>query len=181
MKGIVFTEFIEMVEDTFSMTTANKIVDESDLPSGGVYTSIGTYDVSEMITLVTVLSQETKIPSPKLIQAFGHHLFQRFHEKFPHFFMDIDDCFDFLINVEDYIHIEVRKLYPDAALPKFDCEVADDRSSMLMTYRSPRCLSDLADGLIRGCIEHYDEPITVTREVVEPDGSVVRFVLTRAA
>ena len=179
MKGIVFTELLEMVEETFSMRLANKIVDESELPSGGIYTSVGTYEVSEMIALVTALSKETQIPAPKLVHAFGHHLFGRFHETFPQFFINIDNCFDFLSNVEDYIHIEVRKLYPDAALPKFDCEIAPDRSSMTMVYRSPRCLSDLADGLIHGCIEHYNEPIVVSRDLIEADGSVVRFVMTR--
>lgn len=181
MKGIVFTEFLEMVEETFSMRIANKIVDESDLPSGGIYTSVGTYDVGEMIALVAALSKETQIPAPKLVRAFGHHLFGRFHESFPQLFMDIDNCFDFLSNVEDYIHIEVRKLYPDAALPQFDCEITPDRSSMTMIYRSPRCLSDLADGLIHGCIEHYNEPLTVSSEPLDPSGSVVRFVMTRHA
>ena len=38
MKGVVFTEFLEMVEDIFSPDIADQIVEEADLPSGGVYT-----------------------------------------------------------------------------------------------------------------------------------------------
>ena len=47
MKGVVFTEFIEMVEDKFSADIADQIIEEADLPSGGVYTSVGTYDHAE--------------------------------------------------------------------------------------------------------------------------------------
>jgi hypothetical protein len=47
-----------------------------------------------------------------------------------------------------------------------------------MGYRSARPLADLADGLIRGCIEHFGEPIRVVREDLpgEP-GTSARFVL----
>ena len=49
---------------------------------------------------------------------------------------------------------------------------------LVMGYRSARPLADLADGLIRGCIEHFGEPIRVVREDLpgEP-GTSARFVL----
>jgi len=46
MKGIIFTEFLEMVEDRFSPEIADRIIEAADLPSGGAYTAIGTYDAS---------------------------------------------------------------------------------------------------------------------------------------
>ncbi|MEL7340130.1 MAG: heme NO-binding domain-containing protein, partial [Bacteroidota bacterium] len=52
MKGIVFTEFLEMVEDTFGFETADNIVSQAELPSGGVYTAVGTYPALEMVSLV---------------------------------------------------------------------------------------------------------------------------------
>ncbi len=53
MKGMVFTEFLEMVEDRFSPEIADRIITASDLRSGGAYTAVGTYEHSEMIQLVT--------------------------------------------------------------------------------------------------------------------------------
>ncbi|MBA1333177.1 heme transporter CcmB, partial [Candidatus Endoriftia persephone str. Guaymas] len=44
MKGIVFSKFIEFVEERFSPEMADDIIESSDLPSGGAYTSVGTYD-----------------------------------------------------------------------------------------------------------------------------------------
>ena len=40
MKGIVFTEFLEMVEEKFDLETLDKIIINSKLPSEGVYTSV---------------------------------------------------------------------------------------------------------------------------------------------
>ncbi len=44
MKGVVFTEFIEMVEDQFSADMVDDIIDDAQPPSGGAYTAVGTYD-----------------------------------------------------------------------------------------------------------------------------------------
>ena len=71
MKGVVFTEFLEMVEEKFSPEMVDTIIGASDLPSQGAYTSLGTYDHNEMIQLVTHLSKETNIAVPDLIRTFG--------------------------------------------------------------------------------------------------------------
>ena len=39
MKGIVFKEFSDMVEATFGEEMLDTVIENSDLPSGGVYTS----------------------------------------------------------------------------------------------------------------------------------------------
>ena len=89
MKGVVFTEFLEMVEDRFSPEMADRIIEGAELPSGGVYTAVGTYDHSEMIQLVSCLSEETGIASAELVRSFGMYLFGRFHTMFPKYFEDV--------------------------------------------------------------------------------------------
>ena len=42
MKGIVFTEFLEMVESKFGIEMVNGLLDSSELASGGVYSAVGT-------------------------------------------------------------------------------------------------------------------------------------------
>ena len=44
MKGVIFTEFLEMVESHFSPEMADRIITAARLPSGGAYTAVGTYD-----------------------------------------------------------------------------------------------------------------------------------------
>lgn len=179
MKGIVFTEFLEMVEDVFSDEVAEGIIDSADLPSGGVYTSVGSYSHVEMVKLVTELSKTVNKDSEFLVNAFGKHLFGRFHALYPKFFEDVNDSFHFLSNIEDVIHVEVKKLYPEAELPSFTYE-RPGLDTLVMTYSSIRPFGDLAHGLIEGCIEHYGEKINIEKEPVEdPEKTVVRFRLTK--
>ena len=56
MKGIVFKEFIDMVEATFGEEMLDTVIENSDLPSGGVYTSVGTYPHTELVAMVVTLS-----------------------------------------------------------------------------------------------------------------------------
>ena len=177
MKGIVFTEFVELVEERFSISVAERLLETSVLPSGGVYTSVGTYDSAEMVTLVTGLSALTRVPVPDLLREFGRHMFRRFLEKFPSFFEGIDSAPDFLEQVDGFVHAEVRKLYPDAELPGFTCE-RPSPEILHMTYRSSRKLPDLAEGLIRACYAHYGQEVALARENVAGDPGAVLFVLT---
>jgi hypothetical protein len=173
MKGIVFSEFLELVDEEFSMETCEQVLEMSDLPSGGVYTSIGTYDPQEMRTLLGNLHEVTGVPVPDLLQTFGRHLFGFFVTSFPMFFEGVHSTFAFLPRVHSYVHLEVRKLYPDASLPTFACEEPAD-GVMVMSYRSQNDLPDLAHGLIQGCIEHYGEALRCSMERVggEPPETV---------
>lgn len=181
MKGVVFTEFLEMVEARFSPALVEELIVACDLPSGGAYTSIGTYDHRELIALVGELSRRTEVPVGQLVHAFGRHLLQRFTVGFPQFFAGSPDAFTFLERVEGYVHSEVRKLYPDAELPTFVCQRTGD-DAMSMTYRSSRGLADLAHGLIEACAEHYGERIEVTEEELSGGGRTeVRFMLCKVA
>lgn len=177
MKGIVFSEFIELVEDKFGLEIADSIIEESALPSQGAYTQVGTYDHAELITLVTKLSQHTEIDSDVLIKTFGEHLLQRFVALYPQFFEGIDNCFDFLDTIENRVHVEVKKLYPEAELPSFDSMQSEH--GMQLIYRSNRPFSALAYGLIRGSATYFNEQIQIEMEDRSSDGkSFVVFTLS---
>ncbi len=170
MKGIVFTEFMEMVEQAFSADMLDDVIDDAQLPNGGAYTAVGTYDHSELVRMVVALSGRTKVPVPQLVHAFGNYMFGRFHQLFPAFFQGVPDVVTFLNGIEDIIHAEVRKLYPDAQLPRFECQRTPQ--GLDMVYLSPRHFEDLAHGLIDGAIAHWGGGYTVQREPL-PEGKVL--------
>jgi hypothetical protein len=180
MKGIVFSEFIEMVEEQFSPELADKIIVDADLASGGAYTAVGTYDHDEMLKLVDRLSRETGIEPDELVKAFGRYLFGRFQSLYPGFFQGVSGTFGFLSTIDNHVHVEVRKLYPDAELPKFECEEVD-ADTVIMTYRSKRPFGNLAAGLMEGCISHFEENIAIEREDLSGgENRHVRFTLRRS-
>ncbi len=178
MKGVVFTEFMELVESRMGLDMLDRIITEAELPNDGAYTSVGTYDHAELVRLVLALSNATGMAVPALIHLFGEHLFQRFSVGYPVLFEQSHTSFDFLSRIDNVIHVEVRKLYPDAELPKLACERLGPKRLNLL-YSSPRGFGDLAEGLIAGCIKHFQEPIRVTRINLEPENGMhrVRFEL----
>ncbi len=180
MKGIVFCEFLDMVDTAISPEMTEKIIEQCDLPSGGAYTSVGTYDHDEIITLVAALSKETGAPVSELVKTFGLHLFGRFVELYPQFFGEVDNAFEFLESVDAKIHVDVRKLYPEAQLPSIQCKRLDENRLELL-YESGRAMGDLAEGLIESAISHFGEDISVAREDISSESvQRVRFVLDKA-
>jgi len=179
MKGIVFTELIDMVENKFSPDLMDDVLDDCNLESGGAYTTVGTYSHLELIEIVKKLSAHSKIPVTDLIKSYGYHLFKRFHILMPQFFINPKNAFDFLESVHGYIHVEVKKLYPDAALPGFET-IRPDNETLIMTYTSHCPFADFAEGLIKGCIDFYNENVTIETIDENTEKQFCRiFTLTR--
>jgi hypothetical protein len=162
MKGVVFTEFLDMVEIRFGAQYVEEIIDSSNLPSGGMYTTIGTYNHEEMVTLVQTLSKKSNLPVPTLLKIYGEHLFGRFAALYPMFFLDQTNAIDFLAGIEDVIHTEVKKLYPDAQLPRFEV-LYKSTERLELLYISAHQFEDLAEGLISGCIQYFGKSLNCTR------------------
>lgn len=175
MLGIVFTEFLEMVEDTFSFDAADNILESLGTGHPTSFTAVGDYDHATLVKMVALLSKDTDTPIDDLIKAFGTHLFHRFAHHYPDFFDNISSSLDFLEGIENRIHTQVKKLYPQAELPTFDC-VRQDDTTLVMTYSSVRPFGDLADGLIKGCGEHFGEKLLVKRDDIEGKNNV-RFTV----
>lgn len=175
MKGIVFTEFLDHVGALHGADMVDDIIDDCDLPNGGAYTSVGTYDFAEMHALVVALSRRAATDPPELLVGFGRVLCRRFVEIFPGFFSAKPSLFPFLDSVDGQIHVEVRKLYPDAELPSFRTNALDTHA-MELDYRSKRPLESLAEGLILGAAEYYRETVVVTaNRHVDGAGPFFRF------
>ena len=178
MKGIVFTEFLDMVEKEFGYEVVDHIITESNLPSKGVYTSIGTYPHSEIVSLLMSLSEKVNIDPGALLKFFGKYIFDTFVKSYPQFFSTVDNAFDFLHSIDNHIHVEVLKLYPDATLPKFN-SVETDSGTLEMTYTSERKMALFAEGLIEKSVEHYKENCEIQKESINADGSKVKFTIRR--
>lgn len=180
MLGMVFTEFLEMVEQRFSPAVADQLLTRVQTTSGGAYTAVGNYPHQEMSALVQALASHTGLPTAALVQAFGEYLFERFVLLYPGFFADQPDSFGLLASVDAYIHREVRKLYPDAELPQIHVQ-RESEQRLVLNYRSARAMADLAEGLIRACIRHYGETVQLQRTDLPSENGIARarFELNR--
>ncbi|KAB7727084.1 hypothetical protein F5984_22880 [Rudanella paleaurantiibacter] len=178
MKGLVFTEFLEMVEERFGYGVVDQLLTKSDLPSRGIYTAVGTYNHCEMLTLVEQLSSYTHQTVAELLRAYGQYMFKIFTRSYRQLLDRSDSAFSLFHLIQEYHSVEVRKLYPDAELPHFFVEQpAPDH--LTMHYTSERKLADFAHGLIEGCLEHFGEQATVTKTNLTDDGSQVLFDIVK--
>lgn len=157
MKGVIFTEFLSLVENLKDEDFVDDLIEECNLPSGGAYTSVGTYDYAEMQTLIVTLAAKTGLPITGLMEAFGRFLFSRFYVLYPSFFVDQSSPIAFLAQIESVIHKEVLKLYPEAQLPSFEV-TEHSGTSITLRYKSCKGLAPLALGLIQGCLAHFQKP-----------------------
>lgn len=175
---MVFTEFIEFVEDKFGFEVSNEIIISSDLESGGIYTAVGTYDFQELVNLVTNLNRLTEIPINALLETFGDHLFYRFVEMYPQFMDNNISFFKFISQIDKYIHVEVLKLYPDAQLPIINVNSYQDDCIKLI-YKSNRKMSFFALGLLKAASDYFKTPVHIEMEFIKEDGAEVQFILRK--
>ncbi|AMF96768.1 heme NO-binding domain-containing protein [Vibrio harveyi] len=176
MKGIIFTEFMELVEEKFGLEVLDQVLDLSN--DEGIYTSIGSYDHRDLVKLIVNLSKISNIPPEQLQEVFGECAFQNLLKSIPNH-ASLQQCsttFQFVRHVEDFIHVEVKKLYPDANPPQFDF-ISETQSEMVFDYRSARCMAHVCVGLIKGCATHFDETVIIKHQNQSQDGSQVRFWL----
>ncbi|MFT6939904.1 MAG: hypothetical protein ACJASN_001393 [Cyclobacteriaceae bacterium] len=180
MKGVIFSEYLDFVENGFGYDAVDDIIASCDLASEGAYTSIGSYPFEELQQLLTQTCIIVDRSAEELLKGFGAHLFTMFVSSYGHFFEHSKSSFDILSVLDDHIHPEVLKLYPDAELPSFEVTERSD-SHMVMVYKSTRKMSTLAEGLIESCMVHFKEEGIVKAEQLDEFGEIVRFTISRTA
>ncbi|MEY8850062.1 heme NO-binding domain-containing protein [Psychroserpens sp. XS_ASV72] len=176
MKGIIFTEFLDLVEDKFGMEMVDKIISSSTLESNGIYTAVGTYRFSEMLQLLKHLSENTGISIDDLLLTYAEHFFSVLEDSYPGLLATYKDPIDMLSSIENHIHVEVRKIYPDAELPTFEVVEKSDKH-LIMDYKSSRAMHHFGLGLMNKTFEHFNGSATIALEKIKEDGTEVRFII----
>ncbi|MDZ3830805.1 MAG: heme NO-binding domain-containing protein [Sphingopyxis sp.] len=175
MKGVIFSELVRWVEEAFSPAVADAMIVGAAVASDGVYTNVGSYPHEEALALIGALSELTQKPVPDLAHSYGYWLSARFVALYPEMFDGYTDAISFLRDVDANHHREVKKLYPDARTPSVVAVV--DGQELVVSYASHRPFADVAHGLIRGYIHHFDAALEVVRDETAQGPHAARFVL----
>lgn len=179
MKGIVFTALNDIVEANFGDEIADEVLSTPGLSTGGAFTAVGTYPFSDLLAMVTTLHKATGVPVEQLIQTFGEQLFPILLESHRPYLQEFTDSFQLLEAIEENIHVEVRKLYPEAELPSFSADRLSD-NKLHLEYRSNRPLKHLALGLIISCGRHFSETLRVSEtDFSTSEQTEVHFLIER--
>jgi len=178
MKGVVFTEYVEFIEETFGFDVVDDMMEKAGV--SGVYTQAGNYEFDELFKMVQSLSSIVDKPLGSLVEAFAKHLFTKLVTIYPKPTQVYNNAFDFISNIDHVVHPEVKKLYPDAELPSFET-LSSSENQLVMKYVSKKPLMDLAKGLMEACGEHYNEPLTVTYSLAPKKNEyfIAEFTITK--
>jgi hypothetical protein len=161
MKGVIFTEFLELVESRYGMEVADRVLTRA-CPLDLGFTSVGTYDYQILIRLILEFGREIEKSPREVILGFGKHLFHRLRVIYPDSTSGVTNTIDFFLRVEDVIHKEVLKLYPEAEVPSFMFTLLDN-GVFQIEYISARPFADLAEGLLSACLEHFGDELKIDR------------------
>ena len=141
MKGIVFTEFLDLVEDKFGLEMVDNIIENSDLESNGVYTSIGTYKFSEMLQLLQHLSANTNISIDDLLLVYGEYeIIQEEHPTIYAYSRTLDDeQMKILLNFSESIskiNLLDLGLYKEVLINNYNELLIDKNTITLQPYQA---------------------------------------------
>lgn len=172
MKGIIFNLLERVVTEEYGADVWDDLIDDAGV--SGVYTSLGNYSDTEIEALITAASARTGLSRAEILHWFGLRAMPMLRALYPGLFDGHDSSQDFVLSVNENIHPEVRKLYPDAACPFFHMRRQND-DSMTLRYESERRMIDLAHGFIDGAAEVYGDRIEVTRPAAESEERELRL------
>jgi hypothetical protein len=158
MKGIVFNLLEDVVVRTHGADTWDQLLDGAGVE--GSYTSLGSYDDSDLMKLVMTASAALKTPPQDVVRWFGREALPLLAQKYAAFFTPHQGTRSFLLTLNRIIHPEVRKLYPGADTPEFVFD-ASSPDVLVMEYQSARRLCAFAEGLIQGAAKHFGEDVTI--------------------
>jgi hypothetical protein len=152
MKGIVFNLLEEAVVEAHGPDAWDQVLE--DVGVDGAYTSLGNYPDDEAMALVAAICEQVGESADAVLRDFGRAALPRLVSRFPEFAAAHSTAKSFLMRLDDTIHPEVVKLYPDARPPRFRFE--DPAPDVLvMHYVSERRLCAMAEGMIEASAAHF--------------------------
>lgn len=169
MKGVIFNTVEEAVVDLGGEDLWDDLLDAAGV--SGSYTALGNYPDEELVAIVGAASDALGLPVPEVLVTVGRAVLPHLAGRVPELVAQVDTAQEFLSSVHEVIHVEVKKLYPDAKPPDLAYQFLDN-GGLELSYKSGRHLEDLAEGLLLGTGDLFEQPLSVSRRQ-GPDDTVI--------
>ncbi len=175
MKGVVFRALMGVVEEQFGPVVVEEMLDDANLARHGAYTTVGDYPVEEFYTLVQSLQRVSGASQADILRECGRRTIAYFiatQSKDEGEGLGLEKM---LASLQGLIHANYVKLYPDSVVPSLQVQEAKD-GWVVVEYRSPRPMADLAEGMVLGTLDHLGIDTQVQRTDLPPkDGRAAQF------
>ncbi len=168
MHGIIHVELKKYVETNHGSDVWTAVLKEAGL-SNKTYMTIITYSDEEALAIVNAASSLTHTPAEHILEDFGEFIAPDLMSMYWSLIKPEWKTMEMLLYTEETIHRVVRQKNPGAGPPRLQFE-AQDSNTLKFTYTSPRQMSAVAKGIIKGVAKHYGENVTI-QERKSTDGS----------
>ncbi len=128
-------------------------------------------------TLATAIGRRTGVPPALLLQLFGSALFDRLTRDHPAVFAGIDSTLDLVARFDERVVTTVTAIDHTVAMPRVRL-VRDPGGPVEIVYQSREGLADVAEGMLRGSLIHFREPLELRRRAETPAAGIVVFALS---
>lgn len=158
MKGVVFNILEDFIVEHWGEAMFEEVVAVCPVHATNGFLGPHTYPDADLYAIVGATCRRLGVAPEVAIRSFGRYMFPKLAARYPVFLQGHDDPRVFLKTVDRVIHVEVRKLMRETALPVIRCTDRED-GAMTIEYASSRNLCVLFAGLLDGVADHFGTPI----------------------
>ena len=169
MHGIIHAELKKYVETKHSRDAWTAILEQAGLEKK-TYLATSAYPDEEAVAIVTTASQLTGTPADQMLEDFGEFIVPSLMNLYKALVKPEWGTMEMLLSTENTVHRVVRMRNPGAEPPELRFEQTDTKE-LKFFYNSPRQMSAVAKGIIKGVAKHYGDTVVI-RERKNADGSV---------
>jgi hypothetical protein len=162
MKGVMFNLLEAFVSEAFGDDAYEQILAACPLHARGPHVGPATYPDADLMAIAGAACAQLGVSLDAALHAFGTFAAPRLAARVPVFLEGHLHPRSFLSTIDDIIHVEVRKLDPDAQPPRIVCTDGETPDELYLSYASRRQLCPLLLGLIEGTGAIFGVPITAT-------------------
>lgn len=175
MKGILFNVVEDVVTEAASADAWDDVLDAAGV--AGSYTSLGTYPDADLVAIVQAAAEHTGLSVDDTLRLAGRLGFKYLAGRNPELIEGLTGWRELISALDDIIHPEVRKVYPDSEVPGF--ATVEAGAALRVTYTSRRGLCALAEGLMEGAGAWFDRRLTVDQETCVHRGDDACVMIVR--
>ena len=174
MHGIIHAELKKYVETNHGPKAWRAVLDKAGL-GNKIYMAVGTYEDAEAVAIVKAASALTGVPPLEILEDFGEFIAPDLLSMYKSLIDPSWKTADLFTHVEDTIHTVVRMKNPGATPPQLKFKRVGP-NELHFHYDSPRQMSSVAKGIMKGVAKHYGETLSI-QERKNADGSIDMRIL----
>jgi len=159
LHGLIHAQLEEFVEASYGADAWKTVLREAGL-DGKLYLPNANYADHEAAAILSAASKLTDTPADSLLESFGEFLAPTLLASYRHLIQPSWKTLDLLLHTEETIHKVVRLRESAPQPPRLDFQRVGP-NTLTFNYNSPRRMSALAKGIIKGVAKHYGERVEI--------------------